>query len=235
MPRATRRQLRARAAGRDRSAAGTRRSRRSPRRSRAAHRRTARSRRPARRGDRTPRTAEARHERRRAVDERVVQRRPDLARDLDLVDEAARRDQRDARRAARAARWSRPSCRARARRPDRGRRRRRSRARPRGRIVGRRRDLGDPTVAGDDVGERAAAVDPESHATTLLRHPGLRAKRRATCKHDLARLHEIAASGPCGSRDRPARCGGAGAARARRARCASARRPATLDRRASRG
>ena len=39
----------------------------------------------------------ARHERRRPVDERVVQRRPHLARDLDLVDEAARRDQRDAR------------------------------------------------------------------------------------------------------------------------------------------
>ena len=80
----------------------------------------------------------------------------------------ASRSARPARRAVRAARSSRSSCRARARRPVRVRVDGVDRAfdRP-GRIVGRRCNLVDPTVVGDDIGERPTAVDPEAHATTL--------------------------------------------------------------------
>ena len=173
----------------------------------------------------------ARHERRRPVDERVVQRRPHLARDLDLVDEAARRDQRDARAAPfeqrvggdRRAVREHVDPTAAVDRVD------RSLYGASG-IVGRGSNLGDAPVVGDDIGERAATVDPDPHARKIYllvvtippeQFRGLASGNRA--------------SGRCGSRDRAARSAGAGAARARRARCASARRPATRDRRASRG
>ena len=106
----------------------------------------------------------ARHERRGPVDERVVQRRADLARDLDHVGEAARRDERDARAAPLEERVGRDRRAVREHVGDgRAAEPRRSPARTaRAGIVRRRRHLGDPPVVGDDVGERPTGVDPRA-------------------------------------------------------------------------
>ena len=153
-----------------------------------------------------------------------------------IVGEPARRHERDAsRRAVRAARWSRPSCRARALRPAGARelahRPRRPRAPGSSRVDS---NLRDPPVVVDDIGERPAGVDPESHARDV--YPAVTADRdvwcgvsgdRCRCRWRSRLAAGSRATARSGSRARAARSGAAAATRARRARCGSARPSAT--------
>ena len=104
------------------------------------------------------------HQRRHAIRERVVERGPDLARDLDLVGEALRCDERHCRsppfqqgvgRDGRAVSEDLHRC-VGVRRVDRPQYRM-------GGILGCRRDLGNPAVRGDDVGKGPTGIDAETH------------------------------------------------------------------------
>ena len=220
-------------------------------RARAAARRRARSPDRARRVGPTPRSA-GRAARAGPAGRRTGRRATDGpgGRSRSRRRSRASRSARPARRAVRAARSSRPSCRARARRHGRGR---------------RLPPIARSTARAGSSGVDATFATRPSSATTSVNVPPLsipsRTRRRyprpqqlselsSLCaispttvgglsglrEHDLARLHEIAARahGADLEPDR-ARCAGAAATRARRARCASAHPRATHDRRASRG
>ena len=204
------------------------------RRCRARRRRTARARdpcassRPATSNRSARGTSGAR-----SIDVRVVERRPRLARDLDHVGEAAGRDQRDAAEPrARAARWSRPSCRARARR-----------------AVERDRAIASPTARAGSAGVDGTFTTVPSSATRSVNVPPVSTptRMRPTLRDAAAvgvsapfssgRWARVPGGGShgrgrCGPRARASRSGGAAGACARRARCGWGSRPATPGARA---
>ena len=122
-----------------------------------------------------PSAVAARHERLGPVGPRVVERRPVLAGDLDHVGEALGGDQRDP--GAPPLEQGVGGDRGAVGRATPAGRRRRAGRRPRrrarlARVARRRRHLGDRAVGGDEVGERAAGVDPDPHEHRLSRRPG---------------------------------------------------------------